>query len=179
MDKEKINQVFQYFESMSIEIPTAVKNSIEDVFEENDNIDSVDCYHSESIEDFEKDITVKNDVVLSLGDEKTPCEHHGYITNMYTYYGDVNRVLHESIKLRDQTDELETISDYSGGDFSTLNNPADWAIIVIETVTWDGKDNSFARVPKLVIYCPISGEDEPEDTKYESIYNSIKGGEEF
>lgn len=38
MDKEKFDAVIGYFDSLNINLPTDVKNSIEDVFEENDNI---------------------------------------------------------------------------------------------------------------------------------------------
>ena len=177
MDKNKFDQVVHYFDSMSISIPTAVKNAIQDVFEENDNIANVDCYHAEDIIDFEKDITATNTIDMLLGVADTQGPHHGSVDNMYTYYGDINRALHESILLKDADGEtLEEISGFSSGEYSLLNNPADWAVIVVEKVEWDSKDNSFSRTARLIIYCPINDEDE-EDAKFRDVYNTVKAEE--
>ena len=49
MNQEQFNAVIEYFNDLNIELPNDVRNSIEDVFRENDNIVSVEFAQYESI----------------------------------------------------------------------------------------------------------------------------------
>ena len=64
MDTEKFNKVLDYFSNSNIQLPTDVKNSIEDVFRENDNIEEVQCYHKDELDDFQKDLKLSRDITI-------------------------------------------------------------------------------------------------------------------
>jgi hypothetical protein len=66
MDSEKFNAVVGYFNDLRITLPTEVKNSLEDVFQENDNIESVEVYHPEDRDAFQTDLRLFNNVTLSM-----------------------------------------------------------------------------------------------------------------
>lgn len=66
MDKEKFGMVTSYFDEIGVKIPTSVRNAIEDVFMENDDIGSVECYHAEDVEQFQTDLKLKNDVEMVI-----------------------------------------------------------------------------------------------------------------
>ena len=59
-NNEKLQKVLDYFEEIGVEIPTPVKNSIEDVFDENDQIDTVDLYMKEDAETFMDEASFKD-----------------------------------------------------------------------------------------------------------------------
>ena len=173
---EKFNTVLSYFEELNITLPSDVKNAIEDVFQENDNIENVECYHLEDKEQFEKDLSPTNIVMLNLDGSNS-----GEIHNYFTYYGGVEHDLLEQIHLYDN-DELHTeISSINGTGVSYLEDPKDFTVILVETTTWDtSKERTAETETKLMIYCPAPGEGySDEDAKFKGIYNEIKAGERY
>jgi len=172
MDKEKFEKVLNYFNDLNIEVPTEVKNAIEDVFMENDDIKSVDIFHIEDIESFQETFTLVNDVKMW----KTG-KNIGQTNNVWTYYGDITYSLSESILLLDEYDQtLEVISKLENNVPTTVNDPNSYAVVFLEKVNWNSEKKEYSRDQKLSIYCPISLEtsSDPEKNKYDKIYNNIK-----
>lgn len=167
MDSGKFNAVIDYFKSIGISLPTDVRNSIEDVFRENDNIESVECYHLEDADSFQKDLTLTNRVIMSMDGFNS-----GSTNNVWTYYGALRYSLSESIVLVD-TDgsEMEKISDLESYDDTLLETTGDYAVVLLEKVNWDSKEGIFERHPSLYIFCPISENEDPVD----KIYNELTG----
>ena len=69
-NNEKLQKVLDYFEEIGVEIPTPVKNSIEDVFDENDQIDTVDLYMKEDAETFMDEASFKDMVIVDLSENQ-------------------------------------------------------------------------------------------------------------
>lgn len=174
MDSEKFNAVLGYFNDLRINLPTEVKNSLEDVFQENDNIESVEVYHPEDRDAFQSDLKLFNDVTLSMAGT-----NEGSIMNVWTYYGDVQFSLTEKTVLLDENGELlETISDLDNSDTpSILNSSEDFAIILLEKTQWKSseKERKFERHPCLYIYCPFSDnvEENIKEEKFNDVYNRL------
>jgi len=177
---EKFDKVLDYFKELNITLPTDVRNAIEDVFSENDEIEEVECYHQEDIQEFQRDISPKNDVKMSLTGASV-----GSICNVWTYYGGVEYTLTEKIVLLGKDgEELEVISELNpslDAPYSIVINPSSYQVVLIERVNWDSSTGEFGRHPHLYIYCPITGEglDESEareDAKFNNIYNQLMGG---
>lgn len=175
---EKFNAVVSYFEELNINLPTDVRNSIEDVFRENDNVENVECYHLEDKEQYELDLAPTNIVMLNLDGSNS-----GEVHNYFTYYGGVEHDLLEQIHLYDGEELHTEISTIDGEGRSYLENPNDYTIILTETTTWDTSTEE-GKIPtveiKLMIYCPVPGEGyNEEDLKFKGIYNEIKAGENY
>lgn len=174
MDSEKFNAVVGYFNDLRITLPTEVKNSLEDVFQENDNIESVEVYHPEDRDAFQTDLRLFNNVTLSMTGT-----NEGSVMNVWTYYGDVQFSLTEKTVLVDENGELlETISELDNSEMpSVLNSPEDFAIILLEKTEWKGsdKEKKFERHPSLYIYCPLSddAEENVKEEKYNDVYNRL------
>lgn len=169
MDREKFDLIIQYFNDLDIALPTEVKNAIEDVFNENDFIDSVDCYHKNDLEAFQKDMTIKNEVKMFINGQNI-----GHTTNVFTYYGSLTYGLSEAINLYDENGQvLEDISNFDNPDETVVDIPNDYCVVVLERVDWDSDKKEFSRKPHMYIYCPESDEAD----EYADIKNKIKNGE--
>lgn len=181
MDKEKFDAVLNYFSDQNIELPTEVKNAIEDVFSENDDVESVECYHRGDLDVFEKDIKLKNILRTSINGKT-----FGIINNVWTYYGDIKYSLSEDYGLEDNEGNIEEISKIEDEENSVINNPDDYDIVLIEKVEWDNeKDKTVHKTLTLYIYCPVDLEEDdeeeyldPRDARYKELYNEIKNGED-
>ena len=141
MDTEKFNKVLDYFSNSNIQLPTDVKNSIEDVFRENDNIEDVQCYHKDELDDFQKDLELSRDITIySSGDSK------GYDIASFTYYGEKDQKGNEIVK-----SELVNID--NSGIPSLVFDPKEYQVILLETTSWNSPD-PFQIHRRLFIYCP-------------------------
>ena len=172
MNTENFNAVIDYFKELNIELPTEVRNSIEDVFHENDDVEGVECYHLDDREEFEKDLSLVTNVSVSLEGWSTGLKY-----NVWTYYGLVNYSLKENINLVGNSEEdfIEEITPEFNSDETLIENPADYVITLLEKVEWDTRKNNVEkRELNLCIYCPISIDGETPDDKYKEIYDDIK-----
>lgn len=169
MDKEKFDSVLNYFDSMGIVLPTEVKNSIEDVFLENDNLETVECYHREELDAFQHDTKPINIVNINLDGSSS-----GEVTNVWTYYGDIKMFLKEEIRLvRKDSSVEEDISIIENPNDSIVGNIDDYVVLLRELVTWDTTTSSnTTRKVNLLIYCPKS--DDPEEIEVNIQYNKLK-----
>lgn len=150
-------------------LPTDLRNSIEDVFSENDKIDGVTCYYREEREEFEKDLTLENFVEMSLTGI-----NHGKTNNIWTYYGNLTYSLTEKILLINENGETEEEISKLEPEFQTiLEEPDDFAVVLKETVEWDTRvGTDVKRELNMYIYCPESSEEEQDP--YETAYNRLK-----
>lgn len=166
-----MKQCFGYFAEENIELPTEVKNAIEDVFLENDNIEGVECYHKEDLEQFQQDLTLTNFVSMSIKGN-----NNGETNNVWTYYGNVTYSLSEAIILVDENDEvLEEISKLENPEQTILETPDDYAVVLLERVSWESENEIITREPVLFIYCPEPGEAlSAEEERYQQVYNDLK-----
>lgn len=148
-----------------IDVPVSVKNSIEDVFMENDNVESVDCYHLEDLDQFQNDLKMSNNIDMIVGDK-----HSGNINNVWTYYGDIEYSYSENIRLVDKNNNIvENISNLESDHDTFVTSERDWVVTLVEKVNW-GETDDVERHLGLYIYCPYSSEPDPT----ENIYNQIK-----
>lgn len=164
MENEKLLTVFDFFRKLGIEIPVQVNNVIEDVFKENDVIDTVNCYFLEDVDTFEKDMTIKNTSYIDL---KTGAGK-GTNVSTWTYYGNILYSLSEDFRILDINDSEFILSDLKDDNYSTLEDPNDWCIIVTENLQWDSTSGSDAdKVVRknviLSIYCPQYDEEASQE----------------
>ena len=135
------------------------------MFRENDDIESVECYHLEDFEAFQKDLTLVNSVTMSMDGWNS-----GTTNNVWTYYGALRYSLSEKIVLVDNEEkELEIISDLDCPEDTVLEGTGDFAVVLLEKVNWDSKTQVFERHPVLYIYCPISDQDDPIEGIYQEL----------
>ena len=180
MDTEKLEIVLESLKSEKPDLPTSIKNAIEDVFSEFDNISDVIIYHLNDLDDFQNDIRLFNKVDIDMRGK-----HTGLTNNTWTFYGDIEHSLTEHINLVDEDGIIEEISTLEPDRPAYVVNPADWVVLVWEKVSWDAdpKENKkeLNRDVQLYIYAPYDDpemeEMSPEDQKVEDIYNQIKEGE--
>jgi hypothetical protein len=164
-NNEKLQKVLDYFEEIGVEIPTPVKNSIEDVFDENDQIDTVDLYMKEDAETFLDEASFKDMVIVDLSGKSTGSRH-----NTYTYYGDVLYDENLVVSLNKGEEVVELIDDIKSP-FSTDEkecnisrfDDTDWVILLLEHITWEAPCESESRENILVIYCPERGDADEND----------------
>lgn len=168
MDKEKFDAVIGYFNDLGITLPTSVKNSIEDVFMENDDVSSVECYHLEDREQFQQDLTFNNSISLRLKKG-----HSGTINNVFTYYGEIEYSYSEDFNLYDSKGNIiENISKIDSNYDTTIMSKNDWVVTLTEVVEWDDENSDEVnRTTTLYIYCPESS----EEFEYQSVYDEVKG----
>ena len=165
---------YGYFSEINITLPTEVRNAIEDVFLENDEIDGVECYHKEDLEQFQKDLTLLNDVRMTIDGTNS-----GLTNNVWTYYGNITYSLSENICLYDADGVLiEEISKLENEKETVVEKPNDYVITLLERVEWDSSESLIHREPKLYIYCPVVYEEDEPD-KYENLYNELKSEVEY
>lgn len=151
-----------------INLPIAVQNSIQDVFEENDDINDVGVYFKNELENFETDITFENEVMITLGKSS-----EGIMYDHFTYYGDIDYSASENYKLIDSNNnEVQDISSYNPGINSKVIDSDDYAVVLIETVEWDSEGN-ISKTASMKIYAPV----EFEEFEYQDVYNQVKENE--
>ena len=154
MDTEKFNKVLDYFSNSNIQLPTDVKNSIEDVFRENDNIEDVQCYHKDELDDFQKDLKLSRDITIYVNGSSK-----GYDIAPFTYYGQIDFSLSEHLVLieKDQKGNESVKSELVNIDNSDIPSlvfdPKEYQIILLETTSWNSPD-PFQIHDRLFIYCP-------------------------
>lgn len=178
MDNQKFEAVVGYFEDLNIDLPYDVKNSIEDVFRENDEIEDVQCYHAEDAEQFGIDLAPQNIVIMN-----TNGGHSGESVSFFTYYGEVEHDLLEQIILYEGEEVHTEISKIDGTGRSKILDVNDYIVILVERTVWDNStpDSNILTLQRtLMIYCPISGDGlSEEDLKFQGIYNDIKADESY
>lgn len=135
---------------------------------ENDDIESVDCYHTEDLDQFQLDMQMTNTINMTLGGK-----HSGAVNNVWTYYGNIEYKYHEGINLFDKDGNVvEPVSNIDTGPEETyVASPEDWVVTLVEKVNW-GDGDSVERHLGLYIYCPHSSEVYDDN----DIYNQIKNG---
>ena len=153
MDSEKFNKVLEYFASEGIELPTDVRNSIEDVFLENDNIENVTCYFRDELMDFQVDLTLKNSIKIYTDGRSIGCTY-----NTFTYHGQVDFSLSESVNLlkRENNEDqlIEQITDIDNHDRSSMiYDKNEYNVVLVETLIWNTPEEP-TRHSQLYIYCP-------------------------
>lgn len=169
MDIEKFKMVTDYFIENGINLPTDVKNSIQDVFEENDNIDRVECYHKYDIEELKKDLMLKNTIHININGSSA-----GTTMSTWSYYGAVEFSLSEEVLLTNDESVIEVISDFNNTSETYFYNENEYAVILVEITNWK-TPGEIKKEDVLYIYCP-KDIDETSDNHYEEIYQDIKGG---
>jgi hypothetical protein len=155
MNKEKLERTLLFFKDNNIELPIDVKNAIEDVFSENDNVNDVDIYFKEDVETLENDITISTEIDVYLDKQSSGTYH-----NIFTYYGEVEYSVSEFVKLYKSDDQiLENITDIDNSSRLSKINQESYAVILIEFISWG--EGNLEKKPRLFIYCPEnSGEEE-------------------
>lgn len=165
MNTEKFTLVIEYFKDMGITIPTAVRNAIEDVFMENDDVQTVECYHAEDLDQFQLDLKMGTKIEMVLGDK-----HSGNLNNVWTYYGNIEYSYNENIKLIKDESVEEDISNIESGHDTFVAEPNDWVVTLVEKVSWgdynDDESTNIKRETTLFIYCPVNSEPEPFENLY-------------
>lgn len=164
-NKKKYTQVKEYFSSLGIIIPIDVGNSLEDAFEENDTIETVNLYFKDSYSDLINDLKISKNVTSIVGKPGK-----GNVDLTYTYYGEVDWSMSEYTNLYDENEKkIEEITYINNEEKNTYVNPDIAAIIVIEKLTWD--ENGYSRKPTLYIYFP---QNDPEEDSEEENNNDNK-----
>lgn len=147
-------RVISWFKDQNIEIPIDVGNSIQDAFNENDNLNNeISLYLKEDAETFCDDMTLTKTVNTRL---KKPSDGHS--DDVYTYFGNINFVLNEYTNLYDEDGNIiEQITNIKNPNRTKIdvNN---WAVIVIDSLDWS--NDISVRTSKLYIYCPVTPEKE-------------------
>lgn len=153
-------------------MPTEVKNSIEDVFDENESIDDVICYHIDDYEEFQKDLKLENKVKLYFNGN-----NEGIITDVWTYYGEVYHSLSEDISLYGDDEKIfpVEISKIENAEPTYLSNINSYAVILHEITEWKTSEK-IDKKRILFIYCPVSLEEEPQEDRYDKIYDQLMKG---
>ena len=153
---EKLEAIKEFFAESNIEIPIAVLNSIEDVFDENDELESVDIYLKNDLEEFSKDSFIENTINISIDNISTGCYH-----STYTYYGILNFAIKEQNLLVKNGEVIEVINDFDNQQNGEIDfKHEDWALYLLETAEF--KDGELTQKYDLKIYCPELGESENE-----------------
>lgn len=159
-------QLSGYFESIGVEVPTSVCNAIEDVFMENDNIETVECYHIEDLDQFQKDLRLENTIELTVDGP-----HLGNTHNVWTYYGDVEYSYSEFTTLRNNDgDVVEKVSEISNDNDTIVNDRKDWIVTLVESVNWGSGSEGVERNLTLYIFCPESS----ESYEYQDVYEKVR-----
>ena len=116
---------------------------------ENDDINSVECYHKNDLEIFQKDLTLRNFVAMNLDGS-----NRGDTNNVWTYYGNLTFSLSEAIILVDNNDEIvEKISELENPNETILEVSNQYAVVLLEKVNLDTKNvNNVNRDLVLYIY---------------------------
>ena len=148
---EKYKQVLEFFEKEKIKLPEEIKNTLKDVFDENENINDIYSYFKEDLKDFEDDLRLKKYVYVDKNNEKSFIE----VDNVFSYYGIINYSLEEKTVFLDGNEVLEEITMIENGASSTLDDPEDFAIIVVEKLEWRNNEKE-TRKSDIFLFCPES-----------------------
>lgn len=143
---EKIESVKSFFSDNGIVIPIAVGNAIDDVFLENEDLDGVDVYTSREKDDLQRDLSIKNEVYINVSKESS-----GNVMSSFTYYGNIEFSVSDKYFLK-QEDELVDVLVDSFNREETVIDFSDWAVVLIETISFENKD--YKKELNLKIYCP-------------------------
>lgn len=161
MDTEKYQQVLRYFENEGVTLPTDVKNSIEDVFMENDNVEGVQCYYRDEIDSFQADLTLNNSI-----DIYTNGTSIGSVYLTFTYHGQIDISLSKETRLISRENNIdslvEEITHEENENPSMVYDPNEYNIILVEALTWNAPGEPTRR-SQLYIYCPDLVSTEEED----------------
>jgi hypothetical protein len=152
--KEKFEKVLEFFRDKGIEIPTDVRNAIEDVFTENDSITDINIYFKEDAEVFESDVVLLKEIDAYVTDLSA-----GSVDDVYTYYGEIDYSLSEIYNLYDNKTSQTTIADVVNIDNqskASILNSEQWAVVLIETTRWD--EGKVEKIQKTYLYSPHSME---------------------
>jgi len=145
-------QVINYFTSNNIEIPEDILAHINTVFEEFEfnQEDSVNIYFQEDLELFESDLTINNTNNIHIDGPS-----NGIYTGSYTYTENIEYIINEKTDLYAGEEVIETLVEIVSEERSIITSPADWAVVVLETITYG--EGEFTRIPRLYIYSPNEG----------------------
>ena len=136
-----------------------VKNSIEDVFRENDTVSNIQCYFKPELKEFQHDLQLFNNIKMYVDGHSI-----GSTMSVFTYYGQMNFSLSERTELLERTpngdESVELITDIDNSEIdSVVYDPNEYEVILYEVLTWNTPDKPV-RTTNLFIYCPA---DSPED----------------
>jgi len=145
---DKHEKILKFFSESKIELPIDVANSIEDVFNENENIDDAVIYFREDLNELEADLIIVNEVDAYLDKPSS-----GSIQNTFTYYGDIDYSVSEFVSLYGEKERVvEIITAINNQELPSRIKPDSYAVILIENVEWG--EGKITRKPILYIYCP-------------------------
>lgn len=177
-DNEKIKQkLYDYLQSYKITIPDRIRKSINDVFDENDFVDSDDVmyiYFKNDLEMFESETACANIIYFDISKNRKSSFD---IVTKYTYYGklDFNNSFTEDIKIINDESEIYEVSNIIPTDFNKLENPEDYCIIVlVERIFENGE---YSEIPRLYFYVPQEipeNIDENIPVRFENNTNNIE-----
>jgi hypothetical protein len=156
MTKENENlrtNIIEFFKSNDIHLETNILGALDQVFEEFEFIapdgDDAVIYMKEDITDFQEDLTFVNAYNIKINGISSGIYHA-----TYTYTGDVDYVVNEKTDLMYNDEVVENLLDFNYNNKTTIKNPNEWIIVVVETIQW--MDGEYTRIPKLHIYCPFA-----------------------
>lgn len=145
------------FKESNVNLPTAVENAVRDVFDENDNIGTVDFFFMDGVEDFEQELTLENRVTVNL-DGTT----EGQTNDVFTYYGNLKISLSEFVSLYKGDDLINKITEIDNRERPTeLVDKKDFAVVLVETTKFTqnkGEEGTYEVSDVLRIYCPVMEE---------------------
>jgi hypothetical protein len=154
--EEKFKKIVEFFAGRNIDIPTDVRNAIEDVFKENDSINDVDIYFREDVELLETDLILLKEIDAYLTEPSS-----GSVDDVYTYYGEINYSVSEFYNLYDdrKSDKLltEVVNIDNQNGLSSVNKDQ-WAAVMVETNKWN--ESKIEKKQRVFIYCPVNSGDE-------------------
>lgn len=143
-------EVYSWLREERVEIPEEVKSAIEEAFSDADYVmvdDTVNVYFKEDLDQFEEDITLQNNYTVQLNGMSSGINH-----GTYTYCDNISYSVSEHAELKDGDELIEILTDYKHTTRSEVVDADDWAICIIETVSWE--NGEVTRIPRLFIYCP-------------------------
>jgi predicted aspartyl protease len=153
---EKLTKILDFYKENNIDLPIDVKNALEDVFSENENVKDVDLYFKEDASLFGEDLILANEVKAHLN---SPSE--GSTNNVFTYYGEVEISMSEFVNLYDEDKKIEEVTNIDQLDRPTTINTSKYAIVLVESVKW--KDGKIDKSLRLLVYCPEKIEEGEEE----------------
>ncbi len=151
---EKHEVVLKFFNENNIDLPIDVANALQDVFDENELVQTVEIYSKEDIDEIESDIQIVNEIDVFLSKPSS-----GSFQKAFTYFGYVDHSVSEFVKLYDLDNKvLENITNIDNRSANSKIDSSDYVILLIETVEWGNLE--MTTTPILYVYCPESFEEE-------------------
>ena len=175
MDTENLNKIISSFEDVGINVPTKVRNSFEDVFQENDSIADVSFYDVNDLDEFQKVLSITNTADIYIDGRSV-----GEKSNIYIYLGDISFALSEHVNLYGKDGELiEEIVNFDDVYGTRVEVPTEWAIILKEIVSWDTsvENGPITQRFELFVYCPevmpdYEDEEDNQVDQYDAVYGN-------